>query len=99
MSSSPGTENLFEEEKNRIMHVSLPIGEGQFLMASDCIKSMGHVLQVGNSNYISIAPDNRDEATRIFNGLSEGGIIEMLLEDMFWAITSVPSKISMVFAG
>ncbi|MEJ2881958.1 VOC family protein [Pedobacter sp. GR22-6] len=84
MSDAPGTENLSAEEKDYALHVSLPIGDGQFLMASDCVSSMGQVLQLGNNNYISISPDSRDEATRIFNGLSEGGKIEMPLDDMFW---------------
>ncbi|WP_407429855.1 VOC family protein [Arcticibacter sp.] len=84
MGSAPGTEGLSEEEKNLAMHVSIPIGDGQFLMASDCIKSQGHTLVNGNNNYISVSPDSREEAERIFNGLSEGGKIEMPLEDMFW---------------
>lgn len=84
MNAAPGTENLSEEEKNLIMHASLPIGDGQFLMASDCVKSQGHVLNVGNNNYISLAPDSREEADRIFNALSEGGVIEMPMQDMFW---------------
>ena len=84
MGAAPGTENMSEEEKNLVMHVSLPIGGGQFLMASDCVTSQGHVLQVGNNNYISLSPDSREEADRIFNALSEGGTVEMPMEDMFW---------------
>lgn len=84
MSEAPGSENLPENEKNRAMHVSLPIGDGQFLMASDCLPSAGHVLQVGNNNYISLSPDSREEADRIFQGLSTEGEIEMPMEDMFW---------------
>jgi PhnB protein len=84
MSAAPGTENLPEEEKNMVMHVSLPIGDGQFLMASDCLKSQGHVLQKGNNNYISLSPDSREEADRIFNALSGGGTVEMPMDDMFW---------------
>lgn len=84
MGTAPGTENLSDEEKNLAMHVSIPIGDGQFLMASDCIKSQGHILTNGNNNYISVSPDSREEAERIFNGLSAGGTIEMPLEDMFW---------------
>ncbi|HWV75404.1 MAG TPA: VOC family protein [Pseudosphingobacterium sp.] len=84
MSEAPGTENLPENEKNLAMHVAIPIGDGQFLMASDCLKSAGHKLNVGNNNYISVTPDSREEADRIFNGLSVGGKIEMPLEDMFW---------------
>ncbi|PRY52586.1 PhnB protein [Arcticibacter pallidicorallinus] len=84
MGSAPGTEGLSDEEKNLALHVSIPIGDGQFLMASDCIKSQGHTLVNGNNNYISVSPESREEAERIFNGLSEGGKIEMPLEDMFW---------------
>lgn len=84
MSEAPGTENLPENEKNLTMHVSIPIGDGQSLMASDCLKSAGHELNVGNNNYISVTPDSREEADRIFKGLSVGGKIEMPLEDMFW---------------
>lgn len=53
-------------------------------MASDTYPSMGHVYIVGNNNYISIMPDSRAEADRIFNGLSQGGKIEAPMEDMFW---------------
>jgi PhnB protein len=84
MNQAPGTESLPEDEKNRVMHVSIPIGDGQFLMASDCVPSMGHVLKVGNNNYISITPDSRKEADRLFNGLSAGGKVEMPIADMFW---------------
>jgi len=84
MKEAPGLDNLSPEEKEMAMHVSIPVGNGQFLMASDCLESMGQTLQMGNNNYISLAPDSRDEADRIFNGLSAGGAIEMPMEDMFW---------------
>lgn len=84
MDQAPGTENLPDNEKKRVMHVSIPIGNGQFLMASDCVPSMGQVLVVGNNNYISLTPDSRQEADRIFNGLSAGGKVEMPMADMFW---------------
>lgn len=84
MNEVPEMENLSEEEKNYVMHVSLPLSNGQTLMASDCISSMGHQLKIGNNNYISIAPGSREEAKRLFQDLSKGGTIEMPLEDMFW---------------
>lgn len=84
MSDTPEAENLPENERNLVMHVALPIGKGQYLMASDCLASAGHVLHVGNNNYISITPDSREEADRLFQGLSAGGEIEMPMEDMFW---------------
>ncbi|GAA4439471.1 VOC family protein [Ravibacter arvi] len=83
MGDAPGTESLSEDEKNRVMHIALPIGN-DLLMASDIIPSMGHVLKVGNNNYVSIFPDSREEADRLFNGLSAGGTVEMPLADQFW---------------
>lgn len=84
MSTAPGTENLPEEEKNRVMHVSLPIGREQTLMASDIVPSMGHKLTQGNNVYLSLHPDNKEEADALFNALSEGGTIEMPMADQFW---------------
>lgn len=84
MKDAPGTENLTESEKNRTMHISLPIGKDNLLMASDILPSMGHKLTKGNNNYISLHPESKAEADRLFNGLSEGGVIEMAMADQFW---------------
>lgn len=73
-----------EEEKNYVMHASIPLGNQQYLMASDCLKSAGQVLHQGNNHYISLVPDSREEADRLFNGLSAEGTVEMPMEDMFW---------------
>lgn len=83
MDGTPGSENLPENEKNRIMHISLPVGD-ELLMASDIMPSMGHTLAVGNNNYVSIFTDSREQADQYFNGLSVGGAIEMPMEDQFW---------------
>jgi PhnB protein len=83
MGGAPGME-VSEKEKNRVMHVSLPIGNGDVLMASDIMPSMGQSLTQGNGNYICIAPDNKKEADRLFNGLSAGGTVEMPMADQFW---------------
>jgi PhnB protein len=84
MSEAPGAEVFPENEQDLVMHVSLPIGDGQFLMASDCFESQGQTLIIGSNNYISLIPDSREEADRIFNGLSAEGEIEMPMADMFW---------------
>ena len=84
MKDAPGTENLTESEKTRTMHISLPIGKDNLLMGSDILPSMGHKLTKGNNNYISLHPDSKAEADRLFNGLSEGGVIEMPMSDQFW---------------
>ncbi|HLT94319.1 MAG TPA: VOC family protein [Membranihabitans sp.] len=84
MKDAPGGDNLPEEEKELIMHVSIKIGNDQYLMASDIVRSMGHELFRGNNNYISITTDSREEADRLFDGLSVNGEIEMPMEDAFW---------------
>ncbi|MCF2498226.1 VOC family protein [Dyadobacter chenhuakuii] len=84
MSDMPGAEQLPENERGHIMHISLPIGKDDVLMASDIVPSMGHKLELGNYAYISVFTDGREEADRLFAGLSEGGEIEMALEDTFW---------------
>jgi PhnB protein len=67
MGNAPGTENLSEEEKNRVMHIALPIGN-DLLMASDIVPSFGQKLNVGNNNYVSIFPDSEKKQT----GFSKG---------------------------
>lgn len=83
MGNAPGTENLSEDSKNRVMHIALPIGD-DLLMASDIIPEMGQSLSSGNNNYISVFPDSREQAKEYFDKLSEGGNVEMPLEDQFW---------------
>jgi PhnB protein len=64
--------------------VALPITGGDLLMASDIMPSAGHKLVVGNNNYICISPESREEADRLFEGLSDGGEVEMPMQDQFW---------------
>ncbi len=75
--------NLPKEDENKIMHISLPIGN-DVLMASDAPESMGFTVHFGNNAYISIHPDSKEEADRIFTALSEGGEIEMPIADQMW---------------
>lgn len=70
-----------EEAKDRVMHVGLPIG-GDILMGSDIFP--GQPFVAGNNNYISIFPDSREEADRLFARLSADGEVEMPMEDQFW---------------
>jgi PhnB protein len=84
MADMPHAEQLPENEKNRIMHLALPIDEHTVLMASDIMPSAGHKLDVGNNVYISLHPQSREEADRLFNGLSADGVVEMAMADMFW---------------
>jgi len=73
-----------EIEKDKIMHVSLPLGEGNILMGSDTSETMGRKVDIGNNFAISVSTESEDETTRIFNGLSAGGKITMPLAKTFW---------------
>ncbi len=79
----PGDGKLSEEDKQKILHVALPIGTS-ILMASDMLESMGHHMVPGNNFSISVATESEAEADRIFNGLSAGGIVTMPLQKTFW---------------
>jgi len=71
-------------ESNKIMHISLPIGKNSVLMANDVPEFMGKVNEMENRSKISVTVESREEADRIFNGLSTGGTVEMPMEDSFW---------------
>jgi PhnB protein len=84
MPPQDGMPPLPEEAKNLVLHVSLPINGGHKLMGSDAPEHMGFVVNKGNNVYISLDFDSREDADRIFKGLSEGGVVEMAMTDMFW---------------
>lgn len=79
-----GMPPIAEEDKMLVMHVVLPILGGHLLMGTDAPESMGFKLNKGNNVYISLHPDSRKEADRLFIRLSEAGVIEMAMQDMFW---------------
>jgi len=81
---NPECGSIPESDRERIMHVALPIGNGNTLMATDALESIGQKLTLGNNFYIALFPETKEEANRLFNGLSAGGKIEMPLQDMFW---------------
>lgn len=75
---------IAEGDKNLVMHVALPILGGHVIMGTDAPESMGFKVNPGNNVYINLEPDTRDETKRLFNTLSEGGAVEMELQDAFW---------------
>ena len=79
----PGDYPFPESEKEKIMHVALPIGDLTFLMGSDRPASEGKAL-AGNQISISINAESEADAKRFFSGLSAGGTITMPLEKVFW---------------
>jgi len=70
------------DEGNLIMHVALPIGNN-ILMGSDVPSHMPQVV-TGSNLSLSVSVESREEANRVFAGLSEGGTVGMPLTDMFW---------------
>ncbi len=76
--------SIRKEDENKVMHVGLPIGKHNMLMATDTLPSLGQKLIEGNNFYISVHPDSKEEADRIFSALSKGAAIEMPMEDQLW---------------
>jgi PhnB protein len=73
-----------ENEANKIMHIALPIGKN-ILMANDVPEILGQVNENENRSKISISAESREEADKLFNGLSEGGQVEMPIMDSPWS--------------
>jgi len=84
MNEMPESKNLPADEQNRIMHIALPIGEGTILMASDTVPSAGHKMVFGNQTHIMLSPETKEEADKLFNGLSKDGKIDMKMEEASW---------------
>jgi len=72
-----------ESEANKIMHIALPIGKN-FLMANDVPESMGKTNENENRSKIFISAESREEADKLFNGLSADGTIEGHIGDSPW---------------
>lgn len=75
--------SVSEPEANKILRIVLPIGKN-VLIANDVPERMGRVNERENRSKIAISAESREEADRLFNGLSEGGEVEMPLSDSPW---------------
>lgn len=69
-----------EKEANKIMHIALPIGKS-ILMGNDVPEIMGRTNENENRSKIVITAESKEEADKLFNGLSEGGQIEIPISD------------------
>ena len=72
-----------ENEADKIMHIALPIGQN-VLMGNDVPEYMGRVNENENRSKISISAESREEADKLFNGLSAGGSVEVPMDDSPW---------------
>jgi PhnB protein len=80
----PGSDKMAADEQDKILHVSLPIGEGTVLMASDAVESMGKKVDIGSNFHISVNTGSEEEANKLFTGLSMGGTVTMPIAKTFW---------------
>ncbi|MNS56553.1 hypothetical protein D3C72_894150 [compost metagenome] len=82
--AQPGMPELSESDKNKVMHVALPILGGTEIMATDMLESMGHQLIAGNNITINLNPDTKEEADYLYKELSEDGTDCVAPHDEFW---------------
>jgi len=73
-----------EKEANKIMHIALPIGNSTMLIANDVPEAMGRVSENENRSKIAISAESREEADKLFTGLSAGGTVEMPMAESPW---------------
>jgi PhnB protein len=81
---TPEAGRVPKEEQEKLMHVSLPIGKGNMLMATDALASMGQKMVAGNNFSLSLNVDSEAEADALFAKLAAGGKAEMPLKKEFW---------------
>jgi PhnB protein len=72
-----------EKDADKIMHIALPIGNNT-LMANDVPSFLGTVNENENRSKIAVSAQSREEADKLFNGLSVGGTVEMPIQDSPW---------------
>ena len=62
-----------EKDENKIMQIALSIGSAQTLIGNDVPEFMGKVSENENRSKIHLDVDSKEEAEKLFNGLSTGG--------------------------
>jgi PhnB protein len=73
-----------EKEENKIMYIALPIGQDAMLIANDVPEVLGRVNERENRSKIMVSAQSKQEAERLFSGLSEGGEVEGPMGDSPW---------------
>ncbi|HLO90007.1 MAG: VOC family protein [Chloroflexota bacterium] len=80
----PGDQKPDAKDENKIMHIGLPLAEGTILMGSDIPEIYEDRFVVGTNITLSLSPESESEARRIFDALSEGGMVTMPQDKTFW---------------
>ncbi len=83
MPPAAGQLEITKGDLDKIMHISLPISKDTILMGSDANAASG-AIKMGDNISLSINTTSREEADRLFLGLSADGIVKMPMSDTFW---------------
>jgi PhnB protein len=75
---------IAEDDANKIMYIGLPIGKNNVLIANDVPEFMGKVNEQENRSKIAVSAESREEADKVFNGLSAGGDVEGPIGESPW---------------
>lgn len=73
-----------EKDKNKIMHISLPISNETILMGSDTGGEWAAKTNIGNNISLSITAGSKEDADKFFNNLSKDGKATMPMSKTFW---------------
>ncbi len=84
MPPQEGMPPLPKDMEDKIMHVSLQISKETSIMGSDTGGEWASSFKQGNNFSISINAETKDEADKLFNGLSSGGTVTMPMDKTFW---------------
>ncbi len=77
-------QSLAKSEFGKIMYIALPIGAGTVLIANDVPEVLGRVNEQENRSKILVNAETKEEADRLFDGLSVGGAVEGPIGDSPW---------------
>lgn len=80
----PNADKVPEKNKEKLFHISLPMGNENILMGKDYMESLEQYSSFDNNFFISISADSKEEVNKIFTGLSKEGKIITPLGDAFW---------------
>ena len=75
---------IAESDADKIMYIALPLGQHNLLIANDVPGFMGRVSETENRSKIKVSAESREDADKIFNGLSAGGDVEGAIGDSPW---------------
>lgn len=81
---TPEKDKVAAADLDKIMHIALTLEQGRILMATDALESMGRPLKMGNNFSLSLSAASKEEADKLYTGLSEQGESTMPMQNTFW---------------